>query len=143
MERENNPFSGGSHTILTGSANGRVKRKAPWIWENKLVCTNLTELDMFYAVLGHSKQLWSPDPTTNQTMTTVPCMLAFPPDCVSYCATEERTPHDLATYIQGILGASQLDESKYSLMLDWCCMAAHRPTRQRVMRLNPATSPSP
>jgi hypothetical protein len=57
-------------------------------------------------------------------MTTAPRMLALPPDCVSYCATEEQTPHDLAKYIQGILGAGQLDESKYSLLLDWCCMAA-------------------
>jgi hypothetical protein len=31
-----------------------LKEKAPWVWENKLVCTDLTELDMFYAVPRNS-----------------------------------------------------------------------------------------
>lgn len=88
------------------------------------MCNDLTEMDMFYVVPGNSRKLWTPEPTTNRTTVVAPRLLALPPDCVSFCAVEQRTPYELAKHIQGILGASKLEESKYAVMLDWCCMAA-------------------
>ena len=101
-----------------------LKEKAPWMWESRLVVNDLTELDHFYAVPGNAEKLWTPEPTLARMTVTAPRMLALPPDCVAFCAKEQRTPYDLATYVQHLLGMGHLDVTKYSLMLDWCCMVA-------------------
>lgn len=101
-----------------------LKEKAPWAWETKNICNDLTELDAFYGNASNAEKLWTPDATAPRMAVTVPRMLALPPDCVAYCAKEPRTPFDLAKYVQSVLGRTQLDGAKFTLLLDWCCMAA-------------------
>jgi hypothetical protein len=101
-----------------------LKEKAPWMWETRLIVNDLTALDHFYAIPGNAEKLWTPEATLPRVNVAAPRMLALPPDCVAFCATEPRMPHALATHIQKLLGDGKLDETKYTLMLDWCCMAA-------------------
>jgi hypothetical protein len=101
-----------------------LKEKSPWAWETKNICNDLTEMDAFYLSPDKADKLWTPDMTAPRMAVTVPRMLAVPPDCVAYCAKAPRTPFDLATYVQYMLGRTQLDATKFTLVLDWCCMAA-------------------
>jgi hypothetical protein len=101
-----------------------LKEKAPWAWETKQICNDVTVMDSFYANPGNSEKLWTPDGTAPRMAVTVPRMLALPPDCVAYCAEAPRTPFELATHVQKVLGSTLLDAAKFTLILDWCCMAA-------------------
>ena len=117
-------FLGDRTSYSPASQMVELKEKAPWTWENRLVVNDLTELVHFYVVSGNSDKLWTPEPTLARMNISAPQMLALPPDCVAFCAKEPRTPYALAMHIQSLLGAGHLDANKYTLMLDWCCMAA-------------------
>ena len=102
-----------------------LKDRAPWVWETRTICNNITELDSFYAVPENFNKLWMPSSVAPRISVTVPRMLAQPLLCVVFCAQDQRTPYELAIHIQGLLGKGHLDPTKYEVMLDWCCMAAH------------------
>lgn len=101
-----------------------LKEKAPWAWETKQICNDVTVMEGFYANPGNSDKLWTPEGTEPRMAVTVPRMLALPPDCVAYCAEAPRTPFELAQHVQTVLGSTHLDAAKFALTLDWCCMAA-------------------
>lgn len=63
-----------------------LKGKAPWAWDTKNICNDLTEMDAFYSSPDKADKLWTPDVTAPRMAVTVPRMLALPPDCVAYCA---------------------------------------------------------
>ena len=101
-----------------------LKEKAPWLWDTHTLCNDLTTMEMYYANPENGDQFWVLGPEEPKVNITAPRMLALPPNCVVFCAEDQRTPWELAQYVQGLLAKGFLQATAYSIVLDWCCMAA-------------------
>ena len=67
----------------------KLKEMAPWMWDTHSICTNPTEMDMFYANSENANKLRAVGHDTPRTNVMAPRMLALPPDCVIFCANAQ------------------------------------------------------
>ena len=78
----------------------------------------------FYQTEVNRIKFWTPEANMPTARHVCPHMLALPPDCFLFCATQRRTPAELLNHIIDTLGSSDIDPIYFELMMDWYCMAA-------------------
>lgn len=114
----------GDRTTFAVPQMVELGKNIAWAWDDPPICTDPEAMQAFYASPGNKEKFWIPPGEAPRVRTVCPRMLALPPDCVAFCAEERRTPIQLFAHVTNSLTRSGIDPRHYSLVLDWCCMAA-------------------
>jgi hypothetical protein len=114
----------GDRTQFASPHMVELGKTTAWGWEEIMLPTDSYPMERFYDAVENRLKFWMPEATAPHTRRACPRMLALPPECVSFCAEERRTPAELWSEVQNIIRTRGVDPAPFDLLLDWCSMAS-------------------